>query len=131
IDPKFSEDSRVRLSVRGNSRRTKNDRVKYEWDAKQGLVGNLKSSCMDKAKITRETVKARQTRTRERKREHKSRKFTIKGQKSTVTPPNPLQRKTRFGIVTSWREEDLIREIDLYMPLYQCRLHIYPVTQDT
>ncbi|GKB07836.1 hypothetical protein Tco_0836120 [Tanacetum coccineum] len=26
------------------SRRTKNDRVKYEWDAKQGLVGNLKSS---------------------------------------------------------------------------------------
>ncbi|GKB69733.1 hypothetical protein Tco_0931145, partial [Tanacetum coccineum] len=32
------------LSVRGNSRRTKNDRVKYEWDAKQGLVGNLKSS---------------------------------------------------------------------------------------
>ncbi|GKG29230.1 hypothetical protein Tco_0416595, partial [Tanacetum coccineum] len=34
-----------------------------------------------------------------------------------VTPPNSLQRKTRFGIVTSWREEDLIREIDLYMPL--------------
>ncbi|GJS96057.1 reverse transcriptase domain-containing protein [Tanacetum coccineum] len=32
------------LSVGGNSRRTKNDRVKYEWDAKQGLVGNLKSS---------------------------------------------------------------------------------------
>ncbi|GKA32104.1 hypothetical protein Tco_0718471 [Tanacetum coccineum] len=32
------------LSVRENSRRTKNDRVKYEWDAKQGLVGNLKSS---------------------------------------------------------------------------------------
>ncbi|GKD83963.1 hypothetical protein Tco_1350802, partial [Tanacetum coccineum] len=28
-----------------NSRRTKNDRVKYELDAKQGLVGNLKSSC--------------------------------------------------------------------------------------
>ncbi|GJX86627.1 reverse transcriptase domain-containing protein, partial [Tanacetum coccineum] len=27
-----------------NSRRTENDRVKYEWDAKQGLVGNLKSS---------------------------------------------------------------------------------------
>ncbi|GKC83177.1 hypothetical protein Tco_1138894, partial [Tanacetum coccineum] len=39
-----------RLSVRGNSRRTKNDRVKYEWDAKQGLVGNLKSSCTDIAK---------------------------------------------------------------------------------
>ncbi|GJW32308.1 reverse transcriptase domain-containing protein [Tanacetum coccineum] len=37
--------SKNRLSVRGNSRRTKNDRVKYEWDAKQGLVGNLKSSC--------------------------------------------------------------------------------------
>ncbi|GJU13279.1 reverse transcriptase domain-containing protein [Tanacetum coccineum] len=33
-----------KLSVSGNSRRTKNDRVKYEWDAKQGLVGNLKSS---------------------------------------------------------------------------------------
>ncbi|GKC53771.1 hypothetical protein Tco_1076516, partial [Tanacetum coccineum] len=35
-----------RLSVRGNSRRTKNDSVKYELDAKQGLFGNLKSSCM-------------------------------------------------------------------------------------
>ncbi|GJU44507.1 retrovirus-related pol polyprotein from transposon TNT 1-94 [Tanacetum coccineum] len=34
-----------RLSVRENSRRTKNDRVDYELDAKQGLVGNLKSSC--------------------------------------------------------------------------------------
>ncbi|GJX51779.1 reverse transcriptase domain-containing protein [Tanacetum coccineum] len=32
------------LSVRKNSRRTKNDSVKYEFDAKQGLVGNLKSS---------------------------------------------------------------------------------------
>ncbi|GJU93055.1 zf-CCHC domain-containing protein [Tanacetum coccineum] len=36
-----------------------------------------------------------------------------------------FQRKTGFGIVTSWREEDLIREIDLYMPIYQCRLHIF------
>ncbi|GJZ75127.1 hypothetical protein Tco_0639592 [Tanacetum coccineum] len=35
------------------------------------------------------------------------------------------QRKTGFGIVTSWREEDLIREIDLYMPIYQCRLLIF------
>ncbi|GJV06637.1 hypothetical protein Tco_1344293 [Tanacetum coccineum] len=35
------------------------------------------------------------------------------------------KRKTGFGIVTSWRKEDLIREIDLYMPIYQCRLHIY------
>ncbi|GJU40484.1 retrovirus-related pol polyprotein from transposon TNT 1-94 [Tanacetum coccineum] len=34
-------------------------------------------------------------------------------------------RKTGFGIVTSWREEDLIREIDLYMPIYQCRLLIF------
>ncbi|GJS24298.1 reverse transcriptase domain-containing protein [Tanacetum coccineum] len=34
-----------RLSVRENLRRTKNDRVKYELDAKQGLFGNLKSSC--------------------------------------------------------------------------------------
>ncbi|GJR70798.1 DNA-directed DNA polymerase [Tanacetum coccineum] len=82
IDPKFSEDSRVRcfvpnkskfdpskrlralacsltfrLSVRGNSRRTKNDRVKYEWDAKQGLVGNPKSSCTDIAKISRKRSK--------------------------------------------------------------------------
>ncbi|GJY28255.1 reverse transcriptase domain-containing protein [Tanacetum coccineum] len=32
------------LSVRENSRRTKNDRVDYELDAKQGLFGNLKSS---------------------------------------------------------------------------------------
>ncbi|GJW86695.1 reverse transcriptase domain-containing protein [Tanacetum coccineum] len=32
------------LSVRRNSRRTKNDRVDYELDAKQGLFGNLKSS---------------------------------------------------------------------------------------
>ncbi|GKA38295.1 reverse transcriptase domain-containing protein, partial [Tanacetum coccineum] len=39
------------LSIRENSRRTKNDRVKYEWDAKQGLVGNLKSSCTDIARI--------------------------------------------------------------------------------
>ncbi|GJY02414.1 reverse transcriptase domain-containing protein [Tanacetum coccineum] len=45
------------LSVRRNSRRTKNDRVKYEWDAKQGLVGNLKSSCMDNANITRKRSK--------------------------------------------------------------------------
>ncbi|GKA14526.1 hypothetical protein Tco_0694172 [Tanacetum coccineum] len=37
----------TRLSVRENSRRMKNDRVNYELDAKQGLVGNLKSSCMD------------------------------------------------------------------------------------
>ncbi|GJT66412.1 retrotransposon protein, putative, ty1-copia subclass [Tanacetum coccineum] len=42
-----------------------------------------------------------------------------------VTPPNSLQRKTGFGIVTSWREEDLIREMDLYMPIYQCRLHTF------
>ncbi|GJX57405.1 reverse transcriptase domain-containing protein [Tanacetum coccineum] len=35
-----------RLSVRGNSRRMKNDKVDYELDAKQGLVGNLKSSRM-------------------------------------------------------------------------------------
>ncbi|GJV21759.1 hypothetical protein Tco_1370779 [Tanacetum coccineum] len=35
------------------------------------------------------------------------------------------QRKTGFGIMTSWREEDLIREIDLYMPIYQCRHHIF------
>ncbi|GJX03765.1 hypothetical protein Tco_0189681 [Tanacetum coccineum] len=57
VNPKFSEDSRVRLSVSGNSRRTKNDRVKYELDAKQGLVGNLKSSCTDIAKITRKRSK--------------------------------------------------------------------------
>ncbi|GJX09441.1 reverse transcriptase domain-containing protein [Tanacetum coccineum] len=38
--------SGIELSIRGNSRRTKNDRVKYEWDAKQGLVGNLKSSAV-------------------------------------------------------------------------------------
>ncbi|GKF39540.1 hypothetical protein Tco_0119601, partial [Tanacetum coccineum] len=30
-----------------------------------------------------------------------------------------------LGFVTSWREENLIREIDLYMPIYQCRLHIF------
>ncbi|GJW84799.1 putative reverse transcriptase domain-containing protein [Tanacetum coccineum] len=35
---------------------------------------------------------------------------------------NEEQRKTEFGIVTSWYEEDLIREIDLYIPIYQCRL---------
>ncbi|GJR27286.1 reverse transcriptase domain-containing protein [Tanacetum coccineum] len=45
------------LSVRGNSRRTKNDRVKYELDAKQGLFGNLKSSCTDSANITRKRPK--------------------------------------------------------------------------
>ncbi|GJU63894.1 hypothetical protein Tco_1245729 [Tanacetum coccineum] len=45
--------------------------------------------------------------------------------KLSVTPLNSLQRKTGFGIVTSWREEDLIREIDLYMPIYQCRLLIF------
>ncbi|GKA03449.1 reverse transcriptase domain-containing protein [Tanacetum coccineum] len=39
-------------------RRTKNDRVKYEWDAKQGLVGNLKSSCTDVAKTTRKRSKS-------------------------------------------------------------------------
>ncbi|GKG50816.1 hypothetical protein Tco_0538940, partial [Tanacetum coccineum] len=37
---------------------------------------------------------------------------------TNVTPPNSLQWKTGFGIVTSWHEEDLIREIDLYMPIY-------------
>ncbi|GJS04945.1 reverse transcriptase domain-containing protein [Tanacetum coccineum] len=39
------------------SQRTKNDNVKYEWEAKQGLVGNLKSSCMDNANITRKWSK--------------------------------------------------------------------------
>ncbi|GJX99838.1 hypothetical protein Tco_0356857 [Tanacetum coccineum] len=51
--------------------------------------------------------------------------FIVK--KDNVTPPNSLQRKTGFGIVTSWREEDLIREMDLYMPIYQCRLHTFRV----
>ncbi|GJX99461.1 hypothetical protein Tco_0356480, partial [Tanacetum coccineum] len=37
------------ISVRENSQRTKNDRVDYELDAKQGLVGNLKSSCLFEA----------------------------------------------------------------------------------
>ncbi|GJX37300.1 putative ribonuclease H-like domain-containing protein [Tanacetum coccineum] len=42
-----TEETRMwQLSVRNNSRRTKNDRVKYELDAKQGLVGNLKSSSL-------------------------------------------------------------------------------------
>ncbi|GKC41078.1 hypothetical protein Tco_1053462, partial [Tanacetum coccineum] len=46
--------------------------------------------------------------------------------RSTMSHPQiSLQRKTGFGFVTSWREEDLIREIDLYMPIYQCRLHMY------
>ncbi|GJT92667.1 hypothetical protein Tco_1081512 [Tanacetum coccineum] len=40
-------------------------------------------------------------------------------------PQISLQQKTGFEIVTSWREEDLIREIDLYMPIYQCRLHTF------
>ncbi|GJZ54052.1 hypothetical protein Tco_0608937 [Tanacetum coccineum] len=35
-----------KLSIRGSLRRTRNDRAKYELDAKQGLVGNLKSSCV-------------------------------------------------------------------------------------
>ncbi|GJR15675.1 putative ribonuclease H-like domain-containing protein [Tanacetum coccineum] len=43
IDPKFSEDSRVRCFVPGSARRMKNDRVKYKLDAKQGLVGNLRA----------------------------------------------------------------------------------------
>ncbi|GJR31133.1 retrovirus-related pol polyprotein from transposon TNT 1-94 [Tanacetum coccineum] len=42
-----------------------------------------------------------------------------------VTPQISLQQKTGFGIVTSWHEDDLIREIDLYMPIYQCRLLIF------
>ncbi|GJZ85031.1 reverse transcriptase domain-containing protein [Tanacetum coccineum] len=52
INPKFSEDSRVRCCIPDdsvfaeNSRRTKNDIVKYEWDAKQGLVGIFKSFMM-------------------------------------------------------------------------------------
>ncbi|GJS71716.1 reverse transcriptase domain-containing protein [Tanacetum coccineum] len=52
-----TNDARVVAKRSQNSRRTKNDRVKYEWDAKQGLVGNLKSSCMDIAKITRKRSK--------------------------------------------------------------------------
>ncbi|GJX56131.1 hypothetical protein Tco_0286028 [Tanacetum coccineum] len=42
----FIFDLSINLSswIGRNSRRTKNDSVKYEWDAKQGLVGNLKSS---------------------------------------------------------------------------------------
>ncbi|GKC59355.1 hypothetical protein Tco_1086953 [Tanacetum coccineum] len=44
---------------------------------------------------------------------------------SVSHPQISLQQKTGFGIVTSWCEEDLIREIDLYMPIYQCRLHIF------
>ncbi|GJZ77485.1 hypothetical protein Tco_0642157 [Tanacetum coccineum] len=57
----YPEDGAFMLSVRGNSRRTKNDRVKYEWDAKQGLVGNLKSSCTDIAKIIRKLSKPTKT----------------------------------------------------------------------
>ncbi|GJY18481.1 reverse transcriptase domain-containing protein [Tanacetum coccineum] len=44
--PNLSNIVYLKLSVRGNSRRMKNDRVDYELDAKQGLVGNLKSSCV-------------------------------------------------------------------------------------
>ncbi|GKC99166.1 reverse transcriptase domain-containing protein, partial [Tanacetum coccineum] len=47
----------TRISVHGNSRRMKNDRVKYEWDDKQGLVGNLKSSCTDIANNKRKRSK--------------------------------------------------------------------------
>ncbi|GKD09029.1 hypothetical protein Tco_1188714 [Tanacetum coccineum] len=61
IDPKLSEDSRVRCFVpakrSGKFAKNENDRVKYEWDAKQGLVGNLKSSCMDIAKSLRKRSK--------------------------------------------------------------------------
>ncbi|GJU63631.1 reverse transcriptase domain-containing protein, partial [Tanacetum coccineum] len=43
VNPDKSRSQQAKRSR--NSRRTKNDSVKYEWDAKQGLVGNLKSSC--------------------------------------------------------------------------------------
>ncbi|GJT95956.1 hypothetical protein Tco_1091474 [Tanacetum coccineum] len=40
-----------------------------------------------------------------------------------------LQQKTGSGIMTSWREEDLIQEIDLYMPIFQCRLLIFQTSE--
>ncbi|GKA63448.1 hypothetical protein Tco_0763054 [Tanacetum coccineum] len=42
---KLSHHKSPMLSVRESWRRTKNDRVDYELDAKQALSGNLKSSC--------------------------------------------------------------------------------------
>ncbi|GKE34350.1 reverse transcriptase domain-containing protein [Tanacetum coccineum] len=43
----FREDLPPKAKRSRYSRRMKNDRVKYEWDVKQGLFGNLKSSYMD------------------------------------------------------------------------------------
>ncbi|GJS04707.1 reverse transcriptase domain-containing protein [Tanacetum coccineum] len=59
----------LRLSVRGNSRRTKNDRVKYELVAKQGLFGNLKSSSVRMAhKLMEQKSQARNERILEGKK---------------------------------------------------------------
>ncbi|GJY47996.1 hypothetical protein Tco_0437952 [Tanacetum coccineum] len=82
-----------------NSRRTKNDRVKYEWDAKQGLFGNLKSSCTDIAKILRKWSKpdkTGQTRTRERKECTIARMIKDSGKKddSSNKPAGGSRKKT-------------------------------------
>ncbi|GKE75551.1 hypothetical protein Tco_1537592, partial [Tanacetum coccineum] len=52
-------------------------------------------------------------------------KINLALEQSQQGASNDVLWKTGFGIVTSWHEEDLIREIDLYMPLYQCRLLIF------
>ncbi|GJU34045.1 reverse transcriptase domain-containing protein [Tanacetum coccineum] len=80
------------LSVCGNSQRTKNDRVKYEWDAKQGLVGNLKSSCTDIAKKTQENG---QSRTRERKECTRAGDLLLKTSKEKERAPNIVNPKLR------------------------------------
>ncbi|GJR01158.1 reverse transcriptase domain-containing protein [Tanacetum coccineum] len=72
-----------KLSVRGNSRRTKNDRVDYELDAKQGLFGNLKSSCADMQK-SQENGQNRTNTDTGTDQVQKSWKFSIKGQQSQL-----------------------------------------------
>ncbi|GJS22195.1 reverse transcriptase domain-containing protein [Tanacetum coccineum] len=72
------QDAKPRLSVHGNSRRTKNDRVKYEWDAKQGLVGILRVH----VRIMQKSQENSQNRTNTdtgTDRVPKSRKFLVKG----------------------------------------------------
>ncbi|GJS93286.1 hypothetical protein Tco_0800254 [Tanacetum coccineum] len=69
------------------TRRTKNDSVKYEWNAKQGLVGNLKSSCTDKTNITRKSSKTGKHGIEERKstKEARNSKPKSKSQNSQST----------------------------------------------
>ncbi|GJY59291.1 reverse transcriptase domain-containing protein, partial [Tanacetum coccineum] len=79
-----------------------NDRVKYEWDAKQGFVGNLKSSCTDNAKITRKQSKQGKH-GHGNGRIHKSQEIAIKGETERITKKEAQNKEREKRAVVAER----------------------------